>query len=188
MGEANFYYFTCLKKMSTPTSPNDTRPKINPRDVAEAIESDQVTQEDLQKFERKYNEHSVRGAVPKQVQFEYAWCLVRSAQSSDVRKGVVLLEDIYAKGNEEEKRDYIYYLALGHTKLKDYQKAKKFIDAILYKEPNNGQALELKALVESKLVKDGLLGMALVGGGALMMGGAALLVGGIAAVAMAKKK
>ena len=123
-----------------------------------------------------------------QVQFEYAWCLVRSAQSSDVRKGVVLLEDIYSKGNEEEKRDYIYYLALGHTKLKDYQKARKFIDAILYKEPNNGQALELKALVDDKLMKDGILGMALVGGGALVFGGAALLVGGITAAVMAKKK
>jgi len=174
--------------MSTPTSPNDARPKINPKDVAEAIENDLVTSDDLQKFEQKYNEHSVRGSVPKQVQFEYAWCLVRSGESSDVRKGVVLLEDIYSKGSEEEKRDYIYYLALGYTKLKDYQKAKKFIDAILYKEPNNGQALELKALVDQKLVKDGLLGMALVGGGALMFGGAALLVGGITAAVMAKKK
>lgn len=105
-----------------------------------------------------------------------------------MRKGVVLLEDIYSKGSEDEKRDYIYYLALGHTKLKDYQKAKKFIDAILYKEPNNGQALELKALVDDRLVKDGLLGMALVGGGSLLLGGGALLIGGIAAAVMAKKK
>jgi len=174
--------------MSTPTSPTDTRPKVNPKDVAEAIESDRVTVDDLQKFEQKYNEHSVRGAVPKQVQFEYAWCLVRSDESSDVRKGVVLLEDLYTKGSEEEKRDYIYYLALGHTKLKDYQKAKKFIDAILYKEPNNGQALELKALVDDRLRKDGLLGMALVGGGAVMLGGAGLLIGGITALVLAKKK
>ena len=123
-----------------------------------------------------------------QVQFEYAWCLVRSDESSDVRKGVVLLEDLYTKGSEEEKRDYIYYLALGHTKLKDYQKAKKFIDAILYKEPNNGQALELKALVDDRLRKDGLLGMALVGGGAVMLGGAGLLIGGITALVLAKKK
>ena len=101
---------------------------------------------------------------------------------------MVLLEDIYSKGSEDEKRDYIYYLALGHTKLKDYQKAKKFIDAILYKEPNNGQALELKALVDDRLVKDGLLGMALVGGGSLLLGGGALLIGGIAAAVMAKKK
>ena len=72
--------------------------------------------------------------------------------------------------------------------MKDYQKAKKFIDAILYKEPNNGQALELKALVDNKLKKDGLLGLALVGGGALVFGGAALVVGGITAAVLSRKK
>ena len=77
---------------------------------------------------------------------------------------------------------------MGHTKLKEFQKAKKFIDAILYKEPNNGQALELKALVDDRLRKDGLLGMALVGGGAVMLGGAGLLIGGITALVLAKKK
>jgi len=175
--------------MSTPNSPTGpVKPTINPNDVAEAIECDTVSADDLAKFEQKYNEHSVRGPVPKQVQFEYAWVLVRSAVSSDVRKAVVLLEDVYSKGSEEEKRDYVYYLALGYTKLKDYQKAKKFIDAILYKEPNNGQALELKALVDNKLKKDGLLGLALVGGGALVFGGAALVVGGITAAVLSRKK
>ena len=72
--------------------------------------------------------------------------------------------------------------------MKDYQKAKKFIDAILYKEPNNGQALELKALVDNKLKKDGLLGLALVGGGALVFGAGALVVGGITAAVLSKKK
>ena len=60
--------------MSTPTSPTDTRPKVNPKDVAEAIESDRVTADDLQKFEQKYNEHSVRGAVPKQVTSDVLEC------------------------------------------------------------------------------------------------------------------
>ena len=60
--------------MSTPTSPTDTRPKVNPKDVAEAIESDRVNADDLQKFEQKYNEHSVRGAVPKQVTSDVLEC------------------------------------------------------------------------------------------------------------------
>lgn len=176
--------------MSNLPSPSDSRrPKIDANAVAEAIENDQVTPEDLEKFEQIYNQHSVRGEVPKQVQFEYSWCLVRSGASSDVRKGVVLLEDLYRKGTEEEKRDYIYYLALGHTKLKDYPKAKKFIDAILTKEPNNNQALELKALVDKKMLKEGLLGMALVGGGAsLVLGFGALAVGAIAAAVITKRK
>ena len=55
--------------MSSPTTPGDTRPKINAKDVAEAIENDKVAQEDLQKFEQKYNEHRLQGAVPKQVAY-----------------------------------------------------------------------------------------------------------------------
>ena len=54
--------------MSTPNSPTGpVKPTINPNDVAEAIECDTVSADDLAKFEQKYNEHSVRGPVPKQV-------------------------------------------------------------------------------------------------------------------------
>ena len=57
--------------MSTPNSPSgDTRPNVKAREVEEAILNDQVTKEDLDKFEQKYNEHSVRGPVPKQVRTE----------------------------------------------------------------------------------------------------------------------
>ena len=57
--------------MSTPNSPSgDTRPNVKAREVEEAILNDQVTKEDLDKFEQKYNEHSVRGLVPKQVRNE----------------------------------------------------------------------------------------------------------------------
>ena len=28
-------------------------------------------------------------------QFEYAWCLVRSRYPSDIRKGIILLEDLF---------------------------------------------------------------------------------------------
>ena len=54
--------------MSFANSPTDhVRPKISAKEVAEAIENDKVTPDDLHKFEQKYNEHSVRGPVPKQV-------------------------------------------------------------------------------------------------------------------------
>ena len=28
-------------------------------------------------------------------QFEYAWCLVRSRYPADIRKGIILLEDLF---------------------------------------------------------------------------------------------
>lgn len=83
------------------------------------------------------------GTVSTKAQFEYAWCLVRSQYSSDMRKGVVLLEDLcnrHAQGN----RDYIYYLAIGNARLKNYSDSLKFIKAFLQVEPNNQQAISLE--------------------------------------------
>lgn len=45
-----------------------------------------------QKFEKKYNNELVKGAVSKETRFEYAWCLIRSKYSEDIKKGIVLLE------------------------------------------------------------------------------------------------
>lgn len=76
-------------------------------------------------------------------QFEYAWCLVRSQYSTDMRKGIVLLEDLcnrHSAGN----RDYIYYLAIGNARLKNYTDSLKFVQAFLQVEPNNQQAISLE--------------------------------------------
>lgn len=45
-----------------------------------------------QKFEKKYNNELLKGAVSKDTKFEYAWCLIRSKYTDDIKKGVVLLE------------------------------------------------------------------------------------------------
>lgn len=45
-----------------------------------------------QKFEKKYNNELVKGAVSKETRFEYAWCLIRSKYTDDIKKGIVLLE------------------------------------------------------------------------------------------------
>ena len=33
--------------------------------------------------------------VSSEAQFEYAWCLVRSKYPADIRKGIILLEDLF---------------------------------------------------------------------------------------------
>lgn len=45
-----------------------------------------------QKFEKKYNNELVKGAVSKETRFEYAWCLIRSKYTEDIKKGIVFLE------------------------------------------------------------------------------------------------
>ena len=73
-------------------------------------------------------------------QFEYAWCLVRSRYPADIRKGIILLEDLLKNREETNKRDYLYYLSIGNTRLKEYATALRFIRALLQIEPGNRQA------------------------------------------------
>ena len=104
-------------------------------------------------------------------QFEYSWCLVRSRYPADIRKGIILLEDLFQNRDETNKRDYLYYLAIGNTKLKEYATALKYIRALLQVEPGNRQAQELEVIVTKKLEKDGMIGMAVAGGTAVALGG-----------------
>jgi fission 1 protein len=54
-----------------------------------------VSSEDLKKFEARYHAEFQNGQVSPSAQFEYAWCLVRSKYPADIRKGIMLLEDLY---------------------------------------------------------------------------------------------
>ena len=54
-----------------------------------------VASEDLKKFETRYHTEFQSGNVSPSAQFDYAWCLVRSKYPSDIRKGILLLEDLY---------------------------------------------------------------------------------------------
>ena len=49
----------------------------------------------FQKFEQQYIEQAKRGVASEKAQFEYAWCLIRSKQEIDMKKGVALLEGRY---------------------------------------------------------------------------------------------
>lgn len=78
--------------------------------------------------------------VTAKTQFEYAWCLVRSKYGGDISNGIRIFEEL-SRENPDEKRDYIYYLAIAHIRLKDYPTARKYVQAFLEIEPNNHQIL-----------------------------------------------
>ncbi|XP_074839243.1 mitochondrial fission 1 protein [Carettochelys insculpta] len=143
----------------------------------ESVLSEVVAVEDLMRFEKKYQAELSGGSVSKGTQFEYAWCLVRSKYSEDIKRGAALLEDLVPQGSKEEQRDYVFYLAVANYRLKEYEKALKYIRGLLKTEPKNTQALELEKLIEKAMQKDGLLGMAIVGGMALGVAGLAGLIG-----------
>lgn len=87
-----------------------------------------------------------------------------------MRSGITLLEDLCRK-NPEGKRDYIYYLALAYTRLKEFSTAMKYVQAFLEIEPNNQQVISLEEYIKKKMEIEGLKGVAMAGGAALVLGG-----------------
>uniref|UniRef100_A0A915M470 Mitochondrial fission 1 protein n=1 Tax=Meloidogyne javanica TaxID=6303 RepID=A0A915M470_MELJA len=124
-----------------------------------------VNPEDLEKFRKQYAEESRRGAPAAQTAFYYAHALIKV--ESDM-----------------PKRDYVYYLAIAHTRIKEYDRALEYINILLSAESDNHQALDLKELIEQRMKRDGLVGLALTFG----FGGAAILGVAAAAVMAIKKK
>jgi mitochondrial fission 1 protein len=61
-------------------------------------------------------------------------------------------------------------LALGEFKLGNYAEARRFNDSLLTLEPANLQAASLRDLIEEKVQKEGLMGVAIVGGLAVAAG------------------
>ena len=61
----------------------------------EHLLEESVSSVDLKRFEARYHEEMAAGKVTPSAQFEYAWCLVRSKYPADIRKGILLLEDLY---------------------------------------------------------------------------------------------
>lgn len=81
--------------------------------------------------------------------------------------------DIY-ESDASRRRECLYYLALGHYKLKNYTESKKFTARLLSKEPGNMQALSLNAMIDEDVKKEGLIGMAIAGGAIAIIGGITL--------------
>lgn len=58
--------------------------------------------------------------MSQDTKFHYAWCLVRSKYPADIRKGLILLEQLikHEANDEDAKRNYLYYMALGNSRIK----------------------------------------------------------------------
>ena len=64
----------------------------------------------------------------------------------------------------------MYYLALGNFKLGNYAEARRYNEFLLELEPANLQAASLKELIDDKVAKEGMVGVAIVGGLAVAAG------------------
>ncbi|ROW09704.1 hypothetical protein VMCG_02457 [Cytospora schulzeri] len=112
--------------------------------------------------------------VGVQTKFNFAWGLVKSTRRDDQQLGVMLLSEIF-RTSPERRRECLYYLALGNFKLGNYAEARRYNDLLIQREPANLQASNLRTLIDDKVAKEGLVGVAIVSGIAVVAG----VVGGV---------
>ena len=74
-----------------------------------------------------------------------------------------LLSDIF-RNAPERRRECLYYLALGNYKLGNYAEARRYNDLLVDHEPGNLQAGSLRGLIDDKVAREGLVGVAIVSG------------------------
>ncbi|KAI1796632.1 mitochondrial fission 1 protein [Ganoderma leucocontextum] len=127
-------------------------------DAEEALSYDE-----LEVLRLQYQKELSQSHVTVQTKFNYAWGLVKSPLREHQVEGVRLLQEIY-RAEPTRRRECLYYLALGHYKMGNYEEARRFNALLLDKEPTNLQAQSLSGLIDTRVTRDGYIGMALVGG------------------------
>ena len=102
----------------------------------------------------QYEKENAEGHASTQTKFNYAWGLVKSPRREDMVEGVSILTDIY-RTDPPRRRECLYYLALGHYKLGNFEEARRFNAILTAREPNNLQAKSLGELIERGVAKGG---------------------------------
>ncbi|KAH9991128.1 mitochondrial fission 1 protein [Russula vinacea] len=133
-----------------------------------------LSYDELQVLRTQYEKEVAQTHVTTQTKFNYAWGLVKSPIREHQVEGVQLLADIY-RSEATRRRECLYYLALGHYKMGNYDEAKSFNSRLLEREPTNLQAQSLNLLIDQAVKREGYIGMAIAGGAAAV--GTLLLAG-----------
>ncbi|KAF8464549.1 hypothetical protein DFH94DRAFT_796306 [Russula ochroleuca] len=133
-----------------------------------------LSYDELQVLRTQYEKEVAQTHVTTQTKFNYAWGLVKSPVREHQVEGVQLLADIY-RSEPTRRRECLYYLALGHYKMGNYDEAKSFNSRLLEREPANLQAQSLDILIDQAVKREGYIGMAIAGGAAAV--GTLLLAG-----------
>ena len=124
---------------------------------------------ELQVLHDQYDAEAASGHITTQTQYNYPWAQSKRTPRHHNLQGGAHLTDIY-RTDPPRRRECLYYLALGHYKLSNFDEAKRFNALLLEREPNNSQAQSLHALIEQGIAKEGYIGMALLGGAVTVTG------------------
>uniref|UniRef100_A0A0X3PC06 Mitochondria fission 1 protein n=1 Tax=Schistocephalus solidus TaxID=70667 RepID=A0A0X3PC06_SCHSO len=118
-------------------------------------------------------------------QFMYALELLKTKSKEALLTAITLLESGFKRSSQpDRRRECLYLIAIAHTKLGDYEKAIQCCKSLIEVNPEDHQAVELREEIERRTRRDGLTGIAVIGGAALALVGAATAIG----VAVSKSK
>lgn len=65
-------------------------------------------------------------------------------------KAVLLLTELRQENEQQNDRDYLFHLAVVHTRLNEYSEAEKFADILYRMEPNNSQVTTLRSVIAQR--------------------------------------
>ena len=101
--------------------------------------------------------------------FMMALNLTRSVNQAEIMEGIGMFEMLFIETRDEHlKRDILYFMAIGQTKLSNYKSALNYLQSILNVQPKNIQVRELYNEVNRKMKRDGLIGISIVGSAVLV--------------------
>ncbi|KAF8074893.1 hypothetical protein FPV67DRAFT_1475349 [Lyophyllum atratum] len=126
-----------------------------------------LSYDELDVLRIQHEKELAQAHVTVQTKFNYAWGLVKSPMREHQVEGVRLLQEIY-RAEPTRRRECLYYLALGHYKMGNFEEAKRFNGLLMEKEPTNLQAQSLGQLIDKGVAREGYIGMALAGGAAAL--------------------
>lgn len=106
------------------------------------------------------------------------WALVHSRDMADVGNGLSLSEILMDKPDMDGvcSRELLYLRAVGKYRSGKYLESRQQLEELLKIRPDSHQASCLKKEVDDAIVRDGLLGVGVIGG---VLGLAALVIGGL---------
>jgi len=103
--------------------------------------------DELEVLRIQYQKELAQNHVTIQTKFNYSWGLIKSPMRDHQVEGVRLLQEIY-RAEPARRRECLYYLALGHYKMGNFEEARKFNALLIEKEPTNLQAQSLGQLIQ----------------------------------------
>lgn len=95
--------------------------------------------------------------------FNYAWALLKTSNSRNHKQAIEILYTLF-QNVPSQRRESLYYLALGSVKTGEYSNARRYADMLLQNEPENTQFKALKKAIDDRVTDDGLIGLGIAGG------------------------